>query len=52
MRNTEYSRQFQARGFLVIEDFFSPALMDTMDAKIRDYYGDSPEFRHEEEFLE
>ena len=44
--------QFRAHGYLVIENFFEQALMDLLDARIRDHYGESPEFRHENEFLE
>jgi ectoine hydroxylase-related dioxygenase (phytanoyl-CoA dioxygenase family) len=52
MDTTVCSRQFEAQGYLVIEDFFSTSLMDALDEEIRGYYGDNPEFRHDDEFLE
>lgn len=52
MGETVYARQFDAQGYLVIEDFFGSALMDSLDGEIRENYGDNPEFRHDDEFLE
>jgi ectoine hydroxylase len=44
--------EFWQNGYLVLDDFFEPGLMDSMDRKIRDHFGEKPEFRHEQEFLE
>jgi hypothetical protein len=44
--------QFDAEGFVVIDDFFDPALMEHLDSVIRAYYGESPDFWHNDEFLE
>jgi len=43
--------EFWQDGYLILEDFFEPELMDHIDRNIRRYFGDSPEFWHEEEFL-
>lgn len=43
--------EFWEQGYLVLENFFDEALMDSMDANIRAYFGDDPQFWHEEEFL-
>lgn len=42
---------FWEQGFLVLNDFFEPALMNEMDRNVRDYFGDDPQFWHEQEFL-
>jgi len=42
---------FWEQGFLVLNEFFDPALMNEMDRNIRDYFGDDPQFWHEPEFL-
>lgn len=42
---------FWEHGYLVLEDFFDPELMDRADRVIRSYFGNDPQFRHEEEFL-
>lgn len=44
-------QEFRETGFLVLEKFFEPELMDQADQVIRDYFGNNPQFRHEEEFL-
>lgn len=46
------ARQFDEEGYIVVEDFFAPALMEHLDRVIRAHFGDSPDFRHNEEFLE
>jgi hypothetical protein len=38
-------------GYLVLDDFFAPVLMDRIDHAILQHFGTDPEFRHEEEFL-
>ena len=45
------SSEFWQRGYLVVDNFFDPGLMDRLDHNIRQYFGDNPEFWHEEEFL-
>jgi len=45
------SSEFWQRGYLVVDNFFDPDLMDQIDHNIRQYFGDNPEFWHEEEFL-
>jgi hypothetical protein len=42
---------FEQDGFLVIEDFFDPDLMDDLDHRIRDHFGDNPEFLHDDLFI-
>ena len=44
-------QEFQQQGYLVLDDFFEPQLMDDIDGKIRNHFGDNPQFWHEEEFL-
>jgi ectoine hydroxylase-related dioxygenase (phytanoyl-CoA dioxygenase family) len=43
--------QFERDGYVVLNDFFDPQLMDRMDRTIREHFGTDPEFRHEERFL-
>ena len=43
---------FARAGIVVVEDFFDTELMDVLDGLIRDYFGDNPDFRHNDEFLE
>jgi hypothetical protein len=43
--------KFWEQGFLVIENMFSPELMDHYQALILAHFGESPEFRHNQEFL-
>lgn len=42
---------FDRDGYVVVEDFFDSKLMDHLDGIIRNYYGDNPEFWHDDEFL-
>jgi len=42
---------FSDKGYLVLEDFFDGGLMDELDQIIRQYFGDNPDFWHEDEFL-
>lgn len=51
MNYRSLAKQFWGEGFLVIDDFFDAALMDTLDGKIVDHFGDDPDFWHTEEFL-
>ena len=43
--------EFREQGYLVLDGFFDAALMDRADEVIRGYFGDDPEFWHEEDFL-
>ena len=43
---------FERDGYVVVEEFFETALMDRLDRVIRAYYGDNPDFWHNEEFLD
>ncbi len=47
----ELAKQFWKQGYLVLEDFFEPELMDQYDQLILDHFGYTPEFFHNEEFL-
>jgi len=52
MDTAELRTRFDRDGYLVIEDFFDHGLMDRLDQIIRNYYGTSPDFWHNDEFLE
>ncbi len=45
------ARQFWQQGYLYIENFFDEALMDQYDQLIIDHFGYTPEFCHNDEFL-
>ena len=42
---------FWIDGFVVIEDFFPPELMDHYNARILDHYGMRPTWEHSDEFI-
>jgi hypothetical protein len=46
------SQKFWENGFLAIENFFQPAEMDRLCELIFQHFGDSPEFMHDQAFLE
>ncbi len=48
----ELKETFDRDGYIVVEDFFDVPVMDHLDGIIRRYYGDSPEFWHNDEFLQ
>jgi hypothetical protein len=50
MNTTSLLQDFEENGFLVIEDFFETGLMDQLDQVIRDYFGENPDFFHNDEF--
>ncbi len=52
MNEAGLARQFREEGYLVLDHFFDGTLMDALDRIIRDYYGDAPDFWHNDEFLE
>ena len=45
------ARSFWKDGYLVIEDFFPKRVLAKVDQKIRSYFGDDPDYRHEKAFL-
>ena len=51
MNIEKLSKEFWKEGYLVLDEFFDPELMEQLDQNIRQYFGDDPEFWHEEEFL-
>lgn len=48
---TALAKQFWQNGYLVIESFFSEALMDEYDKLILEHFGFTPDFWHTDEFL-
>ncbi len=42
---------FEKDGYVVIGDFFDYAVMEHLDGLIRNYYGEDPDFWHNDEFL-
>ena len=46
------AEQFWEQGYLVLENFFSPELMDCYQGLILNHFGENPEFVHNDEFLE
>ncbi len=42
---------FDRDGYVVIENFFDASVMDDLDRRIREHFGDEPEYLHDEEFL-
>ena len=51
MNYKELAENFWKDGYLVIEDFFEPRLMDQYQQLILQNFGLNPEFLHDEEFL-
>ncbi len=45
------ARQFWEQGYLVLEDFFDTALMDSYERLIVDHFGVDPDYFHDEQFL-
>lgn len=45
------AQKFWREGYLAIEDFFPPALMNSIDREVTTYFGKDPDYRHEDEFL-
>lgn len=42
---------FWQQGYIVLEDFFEPALMQESQTRIMDHFGEKPEFTHDETFI-
>ena len=51
MNITELKKTFVRDGYIIIENFFDDALMEHLDGLIRNFYGDNPDFWHNDEFL-
>ncbi len=51
MRTDDIAKAFWRDGYVVLEDFFAPELMDRLDASIREHFGADPAFVHTDEFL-
>lgn len=51
MDTAEHITKFARDGFVVIEDFFGPDLMETLDQLIHRHFGEAPDFLHNDEFL-
>lgn len=51
MNVTTYAKDFWEHGYLLIEDFFDPNMMDTVNAIILEHYGLQPEWEHSDEFI-
>jgi len=49
---TSVLTDFERDGYVVIEKFFATGLMDELDRLIRDHFGESPEYLHDNEFLD
>jgi ectoine hydroxylase-related dioxygenase (phytanoyl-CoA dioxygenase family) len=48
----QLTAEFGENGYLVLDDFFDAELMDRLDERILCHFGDDPDFRHQEEFLD
>lgn len=46
------SEQFWREGYLVLEDFFPPEMMDEYNSRILQHYGLDPSWEHTDEFIE
>ncbi|MCG8607865.1 phytanoyl-CoA dioxygenase family protein [bacterium] len=46
-----YAEEFWENGYLVIENFFEHDLMDHLNQVILDYFGTTPKYWHNDEFL-
>lgn len=51
MQLEKLATTFWQQGYLVIQDFFSAELMDSLQSLILDHYGLNPEYEHEAAFL-
>lgn len=52
MQTDSLKATFDRDGYLVLEDFFDASIMDHLDQVIRNYFGDNPDFFHDDEFLD
>lgn len=51
MKMTDLSKTFWQQGYLVMNDFFSTELMDSLQNVILEHYGLDPDYEHEAAFL-
>ena len=51
MEMTDLNNTFWQQGYLVLEDFFAPQAMDSLQRLILGHYGLNPEYEHEAAFL-
>ena len=51
MNESQLANRFWQDGYLVLENFFDLQLMDKYHQLILDYFGENPEFYHNQEFL-
>ncbi|MBB3700719.1 phytanoyl-CoA dioxygenase family protein [Flammeovirga yaeyamensis] len=52
MEIKQLAEQFWANGYVVIEDYFSEEMMDSLNDKIIRHFGMNPDFEHNDEFLD
>jgi ectoine hydroxylase-related dioxygenase (phytanoyl-CoA dioxygenase family) len=45
------AKRFERDGYLVVEGFFEPELMDSLDERAHRHFGTDPDYCHDEEFL-
>lgn len=45
-------KKFDRDGYLLLDDFFDSELMQRLDSRILEHFGDNPAFVHTDEFLE
>lgn len=51
MNFKKLTEEFRENGFLIIENYFDPDLMDEYNQLILDHFGMEPEYLHDEDFL-
>jgi ectoine hydroxylase len=51
MDHDAMARRFWSEGYLVLDDFFDPRLMDQLNALIMGHFGNSPEYLHDMEYV-
>lgn len=51
MKHSDLTKNFERDGYVVLEGFFADELMGDLDQRIRNHFGDDPEFLHDDEFL-
>lgn len=49
---SQYAKQFWENGFIQIENFFEPELINLYNDKIIEHFGMDPQFQHTNEFIE
>ncbi len=51
MTYSHISTQFWQQGYVVLEDFYTVQQMDSLQQKILNHYGSSPDYAHDADFL-